>query len=450
MTESTFGGFNIKLGGAGDAGRPLDSSAPFRVLFLGDFSGRAAKGTLETGRVLGKRKIWAIDADDVSDVFETLDVSIPVRAAGAVLRIRDIEGFHPDQIFEAVPRFGDLKDAEDSARTRRSERRIPSGGFLDQILSGKPDLEAPKEPEPEAGETPTSLMRTILRDPAFRSVEMSWRSVDFLRRRLDLEEGPALYILDISLEEIRKDLETEDLQKTGLFEILVTRTVGTPGQHAWAIACLLETLGKDPADAELLAKLTMIASIARTSVLSGADSTLAGCPSFETHPSLEDWAEGPPREVRATWDAIRQMPESRYLGLVMPRLLLRLPYGKKSDSVDCFEFEEVDYPPQHEDLLWGPGSVAAACLIARAFQRDGWDLKPGSEQDLENLPFLTYKDKTETVAIPCAEAVLTVKAAERLIAMGFMPLLSMKGRDEARLGMTQSFTARPLAGPWRS
>ena len=128
MTESTFGGFNIKLGGAGDAGRPLDSSAPFRVLFLGDFSGRAAKGTLETGRVLGKRKIWAIDADDVSDVFETLDVSIPVRAAGAVLRIRDIEGFHPDQIFEAVPRFEDLKDAEDSARTRRSEksRRLES------------------------------------------------------------------------------------------------------------------------------------------------------------------------------------------------------------------------------------------------------------------------------------------------------------------------------------
>jgi type VI secretion system protein ImpC len=266
---------------------------------------------------------------------------------------------------------------------------------------------------------------------------------------MDLEDGPSLYILDISIEEIRKDLEAEDLQKTALFEILVTRTVGTPGQHPWSLAVLLETLGREVEDAELLAKITMIASIAQTAVLCGADSTLAGCPSFATHPSLEDWSAGAPADVRATWDAIRQMPESRFLGLVMPRLLLRLPYGKKSDAIDSFEFEEVDYPPDHEDLLWGPGSVAAALLIGRAFQRDGWDMRPGSEQDIETLPYLTYKDKTETVAIPCAEAVLTVKAAEHLIALGFMPLLSLKGTDEVRLGMMQSFAAGRLAGRWR-
>jgi len=52
---------------------------------------------------------------------------------------------------------------------------------------------------------------------------------------------------------------------------------------------------------------------------------------------------------------------------------------------------------------------------------------------------------------PCAEALLTVRAAELILERGLMPLLSFKERDMVRLARFQSIRdpLAPLRGRWK-
>src|SRR3972149_3832494 len=90
-------------------------------------------------------------------------------------------------------------------------------------------------------------------------------------------------------------------------------------------------------------------------------------------------------------------------------------------------------------------------LIAQAFSQDGWDLRPGAVQEIENLPLHVYKERGESRIPPCAEVLLTERAAEMILDKGFMPLLSFRNRDTIRLARFQSLTAppSPLAGRGR-
>jgi type VI secretion system protein ImpC len=131
-------------------------------------------------------------------------------------------------------------------------------------------------------------------------------------------------------------------------------------------------------------------------------------------------------------------------------VLLRLPYGKATDSIEQFEFEEADAGHAHQDYLWGHASLACALLLGRAFRAEGWDMDPDSESDLDGLPAHTMRRDGEAVLQACAETVLSERAAAVLLERGLMPLLSFRNRTAARLARSQSLShpTRPLAGAW--
>ena len=76
-------------------------------------------------------------------------------------------------------------------------------------------------------------------------------------------------------------------------------------------------------------------------------------------------------------------------------------------------FEELSSPPDHEEFLWGSPALATALLLGQAFEESGWNLRPGSVQEIQDLPVAVYEEDGETVAKPCAEVLLTVRAARR-------------------------------------
>jgi type VI secretion system protein ImpC len=145
------------------------------------------------------------------------------------------------------------------------------------------------------------------------------------------------------------------------------------------------------------------------------------------------------------------LAEASSLGLILPRFLLRLPYGKKSDPIESFPFEEMDTPPQHEHYLWGNPCFVAALLLGKTFSESGWEFSEGIQQDLEGLPLHVYEDAGESVVKPCAEILLTQRAADRISHCGIMPLATMKGEDRVRLLRFQSIASSEagLAGRWK-
>src|SRR6185369_10696905 len=98
----------------------------------------------------------------------------------------------------------------------------------------------------------------------------------------------------------------------------------------------------------------------------------------------------------------RSTTDARWVGLAMPRFLLRLPYGAKTDATERFAFEEMPDPPVHQLYLWGNPAIVCTLLLGEAFSRSGWDMRPGEVSQVDGLPAHVYKKDGEPELKPCA------------------------------------------------
>jgi type VI secretion system protein ImpC len=257
-----------------------------------------------------------------------------------------------------------------------------------------------------------------------------------------------VHLVDVSRQELAADLGSDAVEGSGIHRLLVEESVGTPGSDPWALLVGAFALGEDAGELDILARLGRVARDAGAPFIAEASPVLAGVPSIAAAPDPDDWTDDAP----SGWSELRALPVAQHVALALPRLLLRLPYGKHTDECDVVSFEEMlpDVRPAHESYLWGSGSLAAALLLGEAFVDSGWSLRPGRE--ISNLPLHVYHTDGETVATPCAEVLLTERAAERLLDRGLSPLLSVRDSDAVILPRLQSI-AEPLArlsARWRA
>jgi type VI secretion system protein ImpC len=242
-------------------------------------------------------------------------------------------------------------------------------------------------------------------------------------------------LIDISKEELATDLQAQEtLESSGISKLLRRHGDDQP----WAICLGLYTFDDGLADIEMLGRLAKVAAQARTPFLSGASPHLVSCDSFGQHPDPDDWRHPLVAEVREAWQALRELHEASYLGLALPRFMLRQPYGRESDPIEAFPFEEMPAEPSHESYLWGNPAVLCGYLLAAAFQAEGWDMQAGGYGEVGGLPVHKVKEDGETQVKPCAEASLTERAAQIMLGKGLMPVLSIRGRDAVRLEALQS------------
>jgi type VI secretion system protein ImpC len=173
---------------------------------------------------------------------------------------------------------------------------------------------------------------------------------------------------------------------------------------------------------------------------------LAGLGSSVGAPFLAEARLPGESEPGAAWEGLRRSPDAPWIGLALPRFLLRLPYGKQTDSIESFAFEEMPQS-QHGAYLWGNPAFFCAYLLGKTFLDRGWEMKP-LERRIDGLPMHVYREDGEPVAKPCAEVLMTEKEAHTLMEAGFMPVASLKHEPAAMVVRFQSIAApiRALAG----
>jgi len=503
-TPISFGEPEFHLAAStGEAGGTRVPEMPFQVALLGDFSGRANRGVCESGDGIAKRRVWAVDRDNLDEVMASLGVEIRLPmgkgAPSLSLHFREMDDFHPDRLFGRVELLDKLQETRSrtsssdapAAATKDTGRKeskpspgvadLVSGSLLDQVVeetegpdSGarpaeesskweaflgeivRPHL-APKD-NPRRAETiaavdtaAAALLQAILHHPDFQGLESAWRAVWFLVSHLETGEEMKLYLLDVSRDELAADLaSTEDLRATGTYRLLAEQTVETPGAEPWAVLVGDYTFGPTRGDAELLGRLAKVTKRAGAPFLAAAHPHLLGCASLAETPDPDDWGFRPEAADRKAWQAFRALPEAAYVGLALPRFLLRLPYGRDTEPIEAFDFDEMPGEPVHAHYLWGNPAIACACLLGQGFSESGWSVRPGTVQEIGGLPIHVYRSGEESKATPCAEVVLTERAAEAILDAGVIPLLSFKGRDTIRLARFQSIADPPtrLAGRW--
>lgn len=494
-------GFEVRVGRYPAEARPIPE-VPFRIAILGDFSGRANRGLVETGRDLSARTPGRVDRDNLDEMLGLLAPELRVAlgesvASALALRFAGLDDFHPDHLYETLPVFRSLRDTRrslaDPTTSEQTVRKLlgssepaasaeppatpaDAAALLDRILAettGAPpspaevlggDLRAAlrrivsphlvSEMGPRGAalleqlETAIgALMRSILHHSEFQALEALWRGVDFLTRRVETSTHLQLHLIDVSKEEVAADQVADSpLEESGLFKLLVESSVGTAGGLPWAAIVGVFTFRPEPDDLLLLARLGALASLAGAPWISAAHSRFAGCESLAETPDPSEWR----RAVEPLWEAVRREPQAAHLGLALPRFLLRLPYGAETDPCESFPFEELPGADAHENYLWGNPALACALLLAEAFAAAGWGLRPGVQLEIGKLPLHLRRSGGQTSAKPCAETLLSERAAGRLLELGLIPLVSVKDQDAVRL---LSFRAcaeppRPLAGLW--
>ncbi|HTX37413.1 MAG TPA: type VI secretion system contractile sheath large subunit [Bryobacteraceae bacterium] len=421
----------------------LDPDKPFRILLVGDFSGRAwRKNPPHTFTP------QPVDRDNFDEVLEDMQVSL--RLHGATIPFREMEDFHPDHIYQAAASiFRDVEKHLEQAKPAKAApasapRAASSGSLLDQIVNeqGPPEPVAPAsledandlasfiqrvsrgytEPRPDASQQQRAarrhalsgdVMRGILHHPRVQALESAWRALFMLVRGLDTDGGLKLYVLNITLPELISEMETvqKDLRRKG----------------PWAVIVGNYSFGQSELEAQALQRLARMAGSLHAPFLAGA------------HLHGKNTAED-------AWSGLRHSPEARWIGLAMPRFLLRLPYGKDTSAIESFPFEEMP-KSDHNDYLWGNPAFFCGYLLGKSFLAHGWNLNP-LERRIDGLPMHVYQEDGEPVAKPCAEVLLTEREAMKMLDAGFMPLASLKHEPAALIVRFQSIAepAAPLAG----
>ena len=469
----------------------------FGVVVLGDFSGRANRGELETGDALARRKPRRVDVDNIDDVLASMQLvlQLPIGDDGASVEVKlaSLDDFHPNQLYLQVEAFAKLAGLRDKlhetstfegaaavvrgwgdtspsseGRTRAKARgeAIPNAKLSDfaRLMGSKtavdqsttvrelikqivrPHIRATASPDQAelvaaVDRSLSTTMRRLLHHSDFQTLESLWRSVDLLVRELETDGSLQIILYDVTAEELAADLSSNDkLEETGLYKLLVeqpaldTRTVppsAIVGNY---------TFEQTPPHAELLGRIAKVAAAAGAPFLAAIGS--------------EAFEKKKPEEIHPlvveSWGALRALPHAAYLGLTVPRFMLRWPYGAKTEPIDPFPFEEFTASFGLKGFLWGNAANLAGLLLGKTFAQQGMGgMEPGSIMVQGDLPLYYFTDADgDQIALPCTERIASEAAAAHIISQGFMPLLWMRGRPEVRLGSFAAINGAQLAGPW--
>ena len=87
-----------------------------------------------------------------------------------------------------------------------------------------------------------------------------------------------------------------------------------------------QQFGRHPQDLSLLEKISNVASAAHAPFISAASAGLFNLDSFTDLPNPRDLAKIFETVDYAKWKSFRDSDDSRYVGLALPHILMRLPY----------------------------------------------------------------------------------------------------------------------------
>ena len=452
--------------GARQQAKPLGER--MRILVIGDFSGRGSRGIADAASI-ASRPILRVDIDTFDATLRALGPALAGLDAsvGETLAFDSLDDFHPDRLLARVPAFERLRAAvaEDQGslleglmgggQAQKTTPAPATGSVVDNLIrhivqphvqSGPTAASLAADSALDAGRT--ELLRGLLHAPHFQQLEAHWRGLRRFVEAVDLGDEVELHLLDATKAELEADRETAggDPGASALCRRLSqARLAGIA--RPWTLVVGHFRLAASAADLVLLHHLGAVAAEAGGPVLLDAEPGLAGCEPLGVRTDWRDLSIAD-EAVREGFAALRRSPVAGWIGLALPRVLLRLPYGRRTDAIDSFAFDETGATHAHEGLLWGSAALACAQCIAQAFIEQGDALELADAIDVDDLPAYVRDQDGEKRLQACAEYPLPVQAGESLLQRGFIPLLSYGNRAAARIAGLQSIAEprRGLAG----
>lgn len=330
---------------------------------------------------------------------------------------------------------------------QRTQSRQQIATLVDQVMQGT--VRVSKGLEAAISERITALdelisrqLNAIMHHEDFQRLEASWRGVHYLVRQSETSTMLKLKVLNVTKTDLLRDLERSAFDQSALFKKVYEEEYGTFGGVPFGALIGDYEFGRHPRDVALLTKLSNVAAAAHAPFVAAASPELFNWDSYTQLGEPRDLAkifEGP---EYTQWRAFRDTEDSRYVGLTLPHILLRLPYGAETVPVEAFHFEEDVDGRDHRKYLWGNAAYAFGARLTDAFAKHSWCVAIRGVQGgglVESLPSHTFTTDQGDVALKCpTEVAITDRREKELSDLGLIPLLHCKGTDYAAFFGTQS------------
>lgn len=291
----------------------------------------------------------------------------------------------------------------------------------------------------------TAQVNEIMHNPDFQSVEAAWRGLYYLTNNSETDATLKINVMNVSKKELSRELRRYPDAKwdqSPLFKTIYESEFGQLGGQPYGVLVGDFYFDHSSRDVELLRDMSKIAAAAHCPFITGAESSLMGMDSWTELSNPRDLSKIFDTPDYAAWRSLRDAPDSRYLGLAMPRVLSREPYGAKSDPVEEFAFEENTDGHKGQDYAWMNAAYAMAANINRAYKEYGWTtrirgVKSGGE--VINLPMHTFPTDDGSVDMKCpTEIAIGDRREAELSKSGLLPIIHRKNSDKAAFIGAQS------------
>jgi type VI secretion system protein ImpC len=291
----------------------------------------------------------------------------------------------------------------------------------------------------------SSQMNAIIHAPEFQAIESAWRGLSYLVNNSETDATLKLRIMNVSKNDLYRDLRNYPDAKwdqSPLFKKLYEAEFGQLGGEPFG--CLIGDYHFDQSatDVRLLRDLGKVAAAAHCPFISGAAPMLLGMDSWTELSNPRDLSKIFETPDYAGWKSLRDSENSRYVGLCMPRVLSREPYGAKSVPVEEFEFEEETDGHKGEKYAWMNAAYAMAANINRAYKEYGWTVRIRGVQsggEVINLPTHTFPTDDGDIDLKCpTEIAISDRREAELSKSGLLPLIHRKNTDKAAFIGAQS------------
>jgi len=324
---------------------------------------------------------------------------------------------------------------------QRALARDLIGEFVAEIMAGEMTVSADTVAMINAriGQIDTLIskqLNAVMHHPEFQKLEASWRGLNYLVMNSETGKDLKLRVMNVTKKDLLKDMEkAPEFDQSALFKKVYEDEFGTFGGAPFGALMGDYHFSRSPQDVALLEKISNVAAAAHAPFIAGAAAELFNMDSFTELSNPRDLTKIFESVDYAKWRSFRASEDSRYVGLCLPHVLLRLPYGPETKPVEAFNFVEKVDGTDHSKYLWGNAAWAFASRLTDSFAKFDWCAAIRGVEGgglVAGLPTHTFKTDEGDVALKCpTEIAITDRREKELSDLGFMPLVHCKNTDYA-------------------
>jgi type VI secretion system protein ImpC len=322
------------------------------------------------------------------------------------------------------------------------------GEFVDQVMTGTMTVSKNTQAMINAriaqiDKLVSKQLNKIMHHEDFQKLEGAWRGLHYFVHQSETGKELKIRVMNVSKKDLLKDLErASEFDQSALFKKVYEEEFGTFGGAPFGALVGDYEFTRSPQDMALLEKISNVAASAHAPFLSAASPQLFNWDEFTEMSGPRDLTKIFEATDYVKWRSFRQSEDSRYVGLCLPHVLMRLPYGKETVPVEGFDFEEDVDGTDHKKYLWGNAAYAMATRLTDSFAKHHWCAAIRGVEGgglVSGLAVHTFKTDQGDVALKCpTEIAITDRREKELSDLGFIPLVHCKNTDYAAFFGAQS------------